>query len=92
MKSSRILPLFAFTALALAACSPKAQSETVETANTVEVDANATAAKAVSDTDAALGAAETRIDNAADVLGNKADRVADTTGAAAKDIGNEIAE
>ncbi|PTS89943.1 hypothetical protein DBR17_02375 [Sphingomonas sp. HMWF008] len=92
MKSSRILPLIALTSLALAACSPKAQSEAAETANTVEADANATAAEAVSDTDAALGAAETRIDNAADVLGDKADRVADKTGAALKDLGNEIEE
>ncbi|WP_404368517.1 hypothetical protein AB5I39_14920 [Sphingomonas sp. MMS24-J45] len=92
MKIYRILPLVALTTLALAACSPKAQSQAADTANTVEADANATAAKAVSDTDAALGAAETRIDNAAEVLGNKADRVADTTSGAVKDIGNEIEE
>ena len=92
MKTVRILPLFALTALALAACSPKAQNEVAEAANAVEADANATTAEAVSDTDAALGAAESRIDKAGDVLGNKADRVADTTGAALKDLGNEIQE
>ena len=44
------------------------------------------------DTDAALGAAETRLDNASAVISNKADRAADTTGAALKDVGNEIQE
>ncbi len=92
MKTVRILPLIALSALALAACSPKAQNEVAEAANAVEADANATGAEAVSDTDAALGAAESRIDDAGTVLGNKADRVADKTGAALKDLGNEIQE
>ena len=92
MKTARILPLIALAALGLAACSPKAQNEVAEAANAVEADANATGAKAVDDTDAALGAAESRIDNAGAVLSNKADRVTDKTGAALKDIGNEIEE
>ena len=90
MKSARIPPLIALATLALAACSPKAQNEVVEAANAVEADANATGAQAVDDTDAALGAAESRIDNVGDVLSNTADRAADKTGEALKDAGNEI--
>lgn len=90
MKTLAILPLAVLAALGLAACSPKAQNETAEAANTIAADANATAAEAVEDTDAALGAAESRIDNAGAVLHDKADRAADKTGAALKDLGNEI--
>lgn len=89
-KSLAILPLAALLAFGVSGCSPKAQNEVSEAANAVAADANATAAQAVDDTDAALGAAESRIDNADAVLGNKADRVADKTGAALKDVGNEI--
>ena len=88
--TAKALVLVPLSVLALGACSPKAQDETAEAMNAVAGDANATAAKAIDDTDAALGAAESRIDNAGDVLGNKADRVADKTGAALKDVGNEI--
>jgi hypothetical protein len=89
-KSLAIVPLTVLVALGLCACTPKAQNEVSEAANAVAADANATAAQAVDDTDAALGAAESRIDNAGAVLGNKADRIADKTGAALKDVGNEI--
>lgn len=92
MKIARTLPLIALTALSLAACSPTAQNKVADASNAVEADVNATGAEAVSDTDAALGAAESRIDNAGDVLSNKADRFADKTGAALKDLGNEIQE
>lgn len=65
-KSLALLPLTLIAALGLAACSPKAQNEVSEAANTISADANATAAEAVADTDAALGAAENRIDDAKD--------------------------
>lgn len=85
MKTLTILPLAILAALGLAACSPKAQNETAEAANAIAGDANATAAKAIDDTDAALGAAASRIDNAGAVLGNK-------VGETLKDAGNEIEE
>ena len=85
MKTRIILPVTVLAALGLAACSPKAQNETAEAANAIAGDANATAAKAIDDTDAALGAAESRMDNAGAVLSNKA-------GETLKDAGNEIEE
>lgn len=90
IKTRILLPLTVVAAIGLAACSPKAQTDISEAANSVAADANATGAKAVDDTDAALGAAETRLDNAGAVLGNKADRAADRAGAAISDFGNDI--
>lgn len=92
------LPLIAgaigLSAFGLAGCTKQAQNETAQAADTVAADANATADEAIKDTDAAtdaaLGAAQTRIDKAGDVIGNKLDRTADKTGAALKDVGNEI--
>lgn len=80
--------------LALAACSQATQDNVGQAEDVIAADANATAAEAIKDTDAAtdeaLGAAEARIDNADDVIGNTADRAADKTGAALKNLGNEI--
>ena len=85
-------PLLA--ALALSACSQAAQDNASQAADTVAADANATATEAIKDTDAAtdeaLGAAEARIDNTGEVIGNTADRATRKTGAALKDLGNEI--
>lgn len=99
MTKRRVPPspaLLAALALSLAACSKPAQDNAAQAADTVAADANATVAEAIKDTDAAtddaLGAAEARIDNAGAVIGNRADRVADKTGAALKDVGNEISE
>ena len=92
MKTARILPLIALATLGLAACSPTAQNEAAEATDAVAADANATGAEAAEDTDAALGAAESRIDNVGDVIGNTTDDVADRTGTALNDVGNEIAD
>ena len=63
----------ALLALALSACSQKAQDETSEAANTIAADVNATAAQAASDveqaSDNAFGAAEESMDNATDKIG-----------------------
>lgn len=88
-KRLAIVPLIAI-ATALGACSQQAQNETAQAADTIAADANATAAKARDSTDAALGAAEARMDNVGDVIGNKIDKAGDAAGAALKDAGNEI--
>jgi hypothetical protein len=92
--SKAIAPLILVAALGLAACSPKAQNETAEAANTIAADANATMAEAVKDTDAAanqaFGAAENSMDNASAKIGKATkDAKADAAGAL-KDAGNDI--
>ena len=81
-------------ALGLAACSPKAQNETAEAADTIAADANATMSEAAGDTEAAadraLGAAETSIDNAGNAVGNAADSTLDATGNTLKKVGRDI--
>jgi hypothetical protein len=78
----------------LAACSPAAQNETAQAADTVSADANATFGEAINDTDAAadraFGSAEATMDNTSAAIGNATDDAVDTTGAALKDAGNSI--
>ena len=83
-----------FVALALviglAACSPKAQNEASQAADTIAADANATMGEAVNDTNAAadkaLGAGEATLNSAAAA----ADGARAKAGEALKDAGNEI--
>ena len=88
-----ILPL-ALLAIAATGCSQQAQDNAAQAADSIAADANATAAKAIKDTDAAtdaaLGAAEARIDKTGDVIGNKVDRATEKAGKGLKDLGNEI--
>ena len=89
-----LFPIAILVALGLSACSPKAQNETAEAANTIASDANATMAEAVKDTDAAanqaFGAAENSMDNASAKIGKATkDAKADAAGAL-KDAGNDI--
>jgi hypothetical protein len=94
MRKMFALPLAGLALLAVAACSPKAQNETAEAADTVAADANATMVQASNDVEAAsdraFGAGEARIDNGAEAIGNAADRGKHATGEAMRDMGNEI--
>lgn len=94
MKITAAIPLALAATLGLAACTPAAQNETAEAVDTVAADANATTTEAIEDTDAAtaqtLGEGESRLDNAAAVIGNGIDRAKDKTGKAMEDLGNDI--
>ncbi|MDQ2878749.1 MAG: hypothetical protein M3R41_06710 [Pseudomonadota bacterium] len=100
MRKTIILPAaiaFAIAAaMGLAACSPKAQNETSEAADTVAADANATMQEATNDTQAAtdnaMGAAEASMDNAGAALDNAASAGKHQTGQTLKDAGNAIEE
>jgi hypothetical protein len=96
MRKSILVSLAAVAALSMTACSQKAANETSEAADAVAADANATMSSAASDvhnaTDAAFGSAETHMDRAADAMGNAADKAKTKTGAALRDMGNEIDE
>ncbi|MEO5492478.1 MAG: hypothetical protein ABIR08_00450 [Sphingomonas sp.] len=85
-----LIPLALVATLGLAACSQKAQDETATAANTMSADANATMAKAANDVDAAADKAFGAAENGMDKVGNTVDRTKDKTGAALKDVGNEI--
>lgn len=94
MRKMFALPLAGLALIAVAACSPKAQNETAEAADTVAADANATMVQAANDTEAAadraFGAGEAMIDNGASAIGNAADKGKHAAGQAARDMGNEI--
>jgi uncharacterized lipoprotein YajG len=86
--NARIVPMKPFVALAvitlLAACSPRAQNETTDAANTIGADADASMNQAASDVsnaaDRDFGAAEARIDNSADNASDDADGTDQDTG------------
>ncbi|MDB5703577.1 MAG: hypothetical protein JWN66_693 [Sphingomonas bacterium] len=94
MRKYWVLPLALTAVLGLAACSPKAQNETAEAADTIAADANATMSEAVNDTNAAadkaFGSAEATMDNSAAAIGNATDSAMDRTGNAMKAAGDEI--
>jgi hypothetical protein len=94
MKTRILLSIIAVAALS--ACSPKAQNETAEAADTIAADANATMAEGVSDVNAAadkaFGSAEATMDNGAAAIGNATDDARLKTGEAMKDAGNVIEE
>ncbi|MDB5674783.1 MAG: hypothetical protein JWM65_1765 [Sphingomonas bacterium] len=96
MRKIFALPLAGLALLAIGACSPKAQNETAEAADTVAADANATMVQAANDVDAAadraFGSGEARIDNGAEAIGNAADKAKKGAGQAMRDMGNEIDE
>jgi uncharacterized lipoprotein YajG len=79
MQGSPVMkPFVALAAIALlAACSPKAQNETADAANTISADADASMNQAASDVsnaaDRDFGAAEARIDKSTDDASNAAD-------------------
>lgn len=96
MRKIFALPLAAVALIAIPACSPKAQNETAEAADTVAADANATMVQAANDTEAAadraFGSGEAMIDNGAAAIGNATDKAKKGTGQALRDMGNEIDE
>jgi len=96
MRKMFALPLAALALIAISACSPKAQNETAEAADTVAADANATMVQAANDTEAAadraFGSGEAMIDNGAAAIGNATDKAKKGTGQALRDMGNEIDE
>ncbi len=90
-----VLPLALTAALGLAACSPKAQNETAQAADTIAADANATMSEAAADAsaaaDRALGARR-GIDRQCGCCDRERDRckALDKTGNAMKAAGSEI--
>ena len=96
MTKAIILPLAAMALIGLGGCSPKAQNETAEAANTIAADANATMGSAINDVDAAseqaFGAAENKIDHAGDTIANAADDAGDKIDRAGKAARNELAQ
>lgn len=81
-------------AASLAACSQHAKNETVEAANAVATDVNATVAAGVNSVDAATDSAMNNISNAADAATNKVESAAEkmkhATGNAMSDAGNSL--
>lgn len=88
-KTLALAPLFALAALGMSACSEKAQNDASTAANSIAGDVNDTARKARDDTDAALGAAEARMDNFGDTLSNKTAHLGDKADRAADRIGDK---
>jgi hypothetical protein len=83
------VPLLALAAIGMTACSEKAQTDTAAAANSIAGDVTETARKARDNTDAALGAAEQRMDNFGDSVGAKADRLGERADRAADRAENE---
>ncbi|CAN5399711.1 hypothetical protein BH10PSE14_BH10PSE14_21610 [soil metagenome] len=96
MRTIFTLPLAALALVAVAGCSPKAQNETAEAADTIAADANATMVEATNDTEAAadraFGSGEAMIDNSAAAIDNATGKAKKKTGQAMRDMGNEIEE
>lgn len=78
-----LVPMLAITAIGMSACSEKAQTDTAAAANSIAGDVTETARKARDDTDAALGAAEARMDNFGDTVSAKTDRLGERADRAA---------
>jgi hypothetical protein len=85
-----LVPAAAFAALALTACSEKAQNETAEAAEQIGADANATMGEAAQDveeaTDAALGTAENATDKVGAAIGEGVDKAGNAVDAAGDEL------
>ncbi|MEG3145766.1 hypothetical protein U1839_13980 [Sphingomonas sp. RT2P30] len=96
MRTIFTLPLVGLALIAIAGCSPKAQNETAQAADTIAADANATMVEAANDTEAAsdraFGSGEAMIDNGAAAVQNATGKAKQKTGQAMRDMGNEIEE
>ncbi len=94
MKKTILIATAATAALALSACSPKAQNESTQAANTMVSDMNATAADAINDVDVATGnaldSAANTMDNAGAAAGNAADKLKAAAGNAMTDAGKSM--
>ena len=96
MRKTLTLTFAGVVLIAVAGCSPKAQNEAAEAADTIAADANATMSEARNDTEAAsdraFGSGEAMIDNSAEAIGNASSKAKKGVGQAVKDLGNEIEE
>jgi hypothetical protein len=96
MKKAMLLPFAAAAALALSACSDKAQNETSEAAESIAADANATMGEAIDDVEAAsdraFNAAENGLDRAGNAIGNATDDAGRAADRGARETGEELEE